>query len=96
MKFQFLEIMRAGISNHWKKSLRVGLWDSSHDAREDGLAMAKEMSGGSDGGRDVVLLTGASGYIGGRLLKALEDRGRSVRCMARRSVAGRCARLLAR
>jgi uncharacterized protein YbjT (DUF2867 family) len=32
----------------------------------------------------MILLTGASGYVGGRLLKALEDRGEAVRCMARR------------
>ncbi len=31
-----------------------------------------------------VLLTGATGYIGGRLLAALEATGRPVRCMARR------------
>jgi uncharacterized protein YbjT (DUF2867 family) len=34
--------------------------------------------------RSLVLLTGASGYIGGRLLKALEKAGRPVRCLARR------------
>jgi uncharacterized protein YbjT (DUF2867 family) len=34
--------------------------------------------------RSLVLLTGASGYIGGRLLKALENAGWSVRCLARR------------
>src|SRR6202166_2540786 len=34
--------------------------------------------------RSLVLLTGASGYIGGRLLKALEDAGWPVRCIARR------------
>ena len=33
--------------------------------------------------RPLVLLTGASGYIGGRLLKALEATGRPVRCLAR-------------
>ena len=33
--------------------------------------------------RPLVLLTGASGYIGGRLLKALEAAGRPVRCVAR-------------
>ena len=33
--------------------------------------------------KDIVLLTGASGYIGGRLLRALEEGGRSVRCLAR-------------
>jgi len=32
----------------------------------------------------LVLLTGASGYIGGRLLKALEQAHRAVRCLARR------------
>src|SRR5450755_1516764 len=33
--------------------------------------------------RSLVLLTGASGYIGGRLLKALEATRRPVRCLAR-------------
>lgn len=32
----------------------------------------------------LVLLTGATGYIGGRLLKALEEDGHSVRCLARK------------
>jgi len=32
----------------------------------------------------LILLTGASGYIGGRLLKVLESEGRRVRCLARR------------
>ncbi len=32
----------------------------------------------------LILLTGASGYVGGRLLKLLEDQGRRVRCLARR------------
>ncbi len=31
-----------------------------------------------------ILLTGATGYVGGRLLTRLEDAGRSVRCLARR------------
>ena len=34
--------------------------------------------------RRVVLLTGASGYVGGRLLAALRARGEVVRCLARR------------
>ena len=34
--------------------------------------------------RPVVLLTGASGYVGGRLLKALEAAGVRLRCVARR------------
>jgi uncharacterized protein YbjT (DUF2867 family) len=33
---------------------------------------------------DPVLLTGASGYVGGRLLPRLERRGLAVRCIARR------------
>jgi len=37
-----------------------------------------------DDHRALVLLTGASGYIGGRLLKAIEDAGQPVRCLARR------------
>ena len=31
-----------------------------------------------------ILLTGATGYVGGRLLRLLEERGYSVRCIARR------------
>src|SRR5258705_12014038 len=31
-----------------------------------------------------ILLTGASGYVGGRLLRQLEDSGGSVRCLTRR------------
>jgi uncharacterized protein YbjT (DUF2867 family) len=34
--------------------------------------------------RDVILITGATGYIGGRLVEALAGEGRSLRCMARR------------
>src|SRR5579872_1957740 len=36
------------------------------------------------GGSPLILLAGGSGYIGGRLLKALEASGRPVRCLARR------------
>lgn len=32
----------------------------------------------------MILLTGATGYVGGRLLHRLEDRGRRVRCLVRR------------
>jgi uncharacterized protein YbjT (DUF2867 family) len=32
----------------------------------------------------LILVTGATGYIGGRLLKALESAGKRVRCLARR------------
>ena len=35
-------------------------------------------------GSKTVLLTGATGYVGGRLLRALEAEGRQVRCLARR------------
>jgi len=31
-----------------------------------------------------ILVTGATGYVGGRLLRALEDRGLQVRCLARK------------
>ena len=34
--------------------------------------------------RGLILLTGASGYIGGRLLSVLELQGKAVRCLARR------------
>ena len=32
---------------------------------------------------DLILLTGATGYVGGRLLRALEAKGRRVRCLTR-------------
>ena len=32
----------------------------------------------------LILLTGATGYIGGRLLSLLEQQGKSVRCLTRR------------
>src|SRR6478736_2470958 len=40
-----------------------------------------------------VLLTGATGYVGGRLLRKLEESGRPVRCMVRRpeTLSGRTA-----
>jgi uncharacterized protein YbjT (DUF2867 family) len=40
-----------------------------------------------------VLLTGATGYVGGRLLRKLEESGRPVRCMVRRpeTLSGRAA-----
>jgi uncharacterized protein YbjT (DUF2867 family) len=34
--------------------------------------------------KDLILLTGATGYVGGRLLKILESEGYRVRCLARR------------
>jgi len=39
------------------------------------------------GRQDVVLLTGATGYIGGRLLRKLEADGRRVRCLVRNPAA---------
>jgi uncharacterized protein YbjT (DUF2867 family) len=41
----------------------------------------------------LVLLTGATGYVGGRLLRKLEESGRAVRCMVRRpeALSGRTA-----
>lgn len=38
----------------------------------------------SHGDDRLILLTGATGYVGGRLLDALEQSGRRVRCLARR------------
>ena len=35
-------------------------------------------------GTSLILLTGASGYIGGRLLPSLENQGYRLRCLARR------------
>jgi uncharacterized protein YbjT (DUF2867 family) len=42
------------------------------------------MTGNGRNRKPLILVTGATGYVGGRLLKALENRGRRVRCMARR------------
>ena len=44
--------------------------------------MSPDPADGASG--STVLLTGATGYIGGRLLKVLECRGIGVRCLARR------------
>jgi uncharacterized protein YbjT (DUF2867 family) len=38
----------------------------------------------ADTSNRLILLTGATGYVGGRLLKALEERGHRVRCLSRR------------
>lgn len=40
------------------------------------------MRSGVDGNR-LILVTGGSGYIGGRLIRALEGTGRRIRCLAR-------------
>jgi uncharacterized protein YbjT (DUF2867 family) len=36
------------------------------------------------GDKPLILLTGATGYVGGRLLKALQQAGHHVRCLVRR------------
>ena len=42
------------------------------------------MSEGSQRDDRLILLTGATGYVGGRLLAALESAGHRLRCLARR------------
>ena len=37
--------------------------------------------------RPLILLTGATGYVGGRLLRSLESCGHLLRCLARRPAA---------
>ena len=59
-------------------SARMLAWDQSGLAKPN-----EEVPLGAYRG-SLVLLTGASGYIGGRLLKALENSGWPVRCLARR------------
>jgi uncharacterized protein YbjT (DUF2867 family) len=44
----------------------------------------KIKKGFPDASGDLILLTGASGYVGGHLLKALEAAGHRVRCAVRR------------
>lgn len=46
--------------------------------------MGSTDSHGSSGVTRRILLTGATGYVGGRLLRALEAAGHQVRCLARR------------
>ena len=46
----------------------------------NGSSPSDEMSHGSE----LVLLTGTTGYVGGRLLSRLEQRGVRVRCLSRR------------
>src|SRR6516165_7284702 len=48
-----------------------------HEARRRGAAGRAELE------RRVTLLTGASGYVGGHLLRALQCSGRRVRCLTR-------------
>ena len=42
------------------------------------------LNGGTSADSPTILLTGATGYIGGRLLRILEKQGYRVRCLARR------------
>lgn len=53
--------------------------DSTHDP-----GPLKSLAADSPGSHGLILLTGATGYIGGRLLPALLERGYRVRCLARR------------
>jgi uncharacterized protein YbjT (DUF2867 family) len=46
-----------------------------------------QSQGGQQRSNDVILLTGATGYVGGRLLHALEQQGCRVRCLARHAEA---------
>jgi uncharacterized protein YbjT (DUF2867 family) len=48
------------------------------------MAPAAADSSGPVADRPLILLTGASGYVGGRLLEALEGAGARLRCMTRR------------
>jgi uncharacterized protein YbjT (DUF2867 family) len=49
-----------------------------------GYWLLMTMDRNADRNANLILLTGATGYVGGRLLKALESDGRRVRCLARR------------
>jgi uncharacterized protein YbjT (DUF2867 family) len=46
-------------------------------------AKMRSSSTGQGASRRAILVTGATGYVGGRLLRALEERGLRVRCLAR-------------
>lgn len=47
--------------------------------------MTESSTTGAPRDGEVVLLTGATGYVGGRLLSLLEQRGAQLRCLTRRS-----------
>ncbi|MDQ6834462.1 MAG: NAD(P)H-binding protein, partial [Chloroflexota bacterium] len=47
------------------------------------VARVRGDTSAADAPRRLVLLTGASGYIGGRLLRALHERGERIRALAR-------------
>ncbi|MCK7531949.1 MAG: NAD(P)H-binding protein [Marinilabiliales bacterium] len=47
-------------------------------------ARGRRSAPGMRPGARLILVTGATGYVGGRLLRLLEDRGERVRCLARR------------
>jgi len=49
----------------------------------EGTEVMSLSQGGLQSSNDLILLTGATGYVGGRLLRALEQEGRKVRCLAR-------------
>jgi len=46
--------------------------------------MTTAKDNGPDASQGLILLTGATGYVGGRLLQALEQAGYRLRCLARR------------
>jgi uncharacterized protein YbjT (DUF2867 family) len=52
------------------------MYDAKSDNQSTGIPAAIP-------NRSLILLTGASGYIGGRLLPSLEDQGYRLRCLAR-------------
>ncbi len=57
-------------------------WPGSCRSRSRGPAQRTSSAPGPQ--RPPILLTGATGYVGGRLLRALEERGERVRCLTRR------------
>ncbi len=54
------------------------------EGRSDGGKGSPVVPSGDSAAAPVILVTGASGYVGGRLVPALEERGYRVRCLARR------------
>lgn len=63
------------------KTLRWLVVSSQAESAVQTRKLQMSLDGGS-----LVPVTRASGYIGGRLLKALESAGRPVRCLARRPI----------
>ena len=57
---------------------------AEHDIIERALSVLEKVVAQIESGQSVVLLTGATGYVGGSLLTLLETKAQALRCLARK------------